>query len=75
MKSAFIFKTRINVVKSFNNESSLNNFVRIVNIEKIALRAYNRCTHHREMNNFFYRKLFDKIVDILYFFKKIRVTA
>ena len=38
IKFVFICKTRINVIKSFNNKSNSNDLVRIADIEKLALR-------------------------------------
>ena len=71
MKSTFIYKTRTDVVKNLNNESNSNNFVRRADIEKFALRAYNRLIHDREIIDFFCRKLFDRVVEILNFFLNV----
>ena len=69
MKSVFICKTRTDAVKNSNNESSSNNFVRIVDIEKFALRTYNRFVHDREINNFFVANCLIKLSKYYFFFK------
>ena len=66
----FICKTRIDVVKNFNNESNSNNFVRIVDIKKFALRTYNGFIYNREFNDFFVANCLIKLSKYYIFLKK-----
>ena len=70
MKFVFICKTRIDAVKSSNNENSSNNLVRIANIEKVALRTYNRLIHDREISHFFIANHLIKLSKYSIFLKK-----
>ena len=72
MRSVFICKTRIDVITSLNNENNLNNFVRIANIEKFALRTYNRLIHNREINDYFVANCLIKLSKYYIFFKEMK---